>query len=157
MGTAMRIGAISGAVRGMYVVDHVGYGFVALGGDGDDGASPSAGLADVAQGLFVEGPLGDEGNDGHVLVDERYGAVLHLACGVALGVDVADLLEFQGTLHREREGHSASNEEEVGEVEKLVCEGLVLRFIRDEVAEHRRQVGQFLHESRGTLLGQRSS
>ena len=36
-------------------------------------------------------------DDGHPLVDERDRTVFHLAGRIALGVDVGDFLEFQGT------------------------------------------------------------
>ena len=35
------------------------------------------------------------GDDGHRLVNQRDGAVLHLSGGVALGVDVGNLLQFE--------------------------------------------------------------
>src|SRR3546814_3847037 len=52
-------------------------------------------LLHVGGGLLEQRPRGGADDDRHVLVDEGDGAVLHLAGGVALGVDVADLLQLQ--------------------------------------------------------------
>ena len=48
-----------------------------------------------------------------VLVDEGDGAVLHLAGGVALGVDVGDFLELERALERDRVVGAAPEEEDV--------------------------------------------
>jgi hypothetical protein len=41
----------------------------------------------------------------HQLVDQRDRAVLHLPGGIALGVDVGDLLQLKRALERDREVH----------------------------------------------------
>jgi len=60
----------------------------------------------VGEGFFVlengggvVGVFGGDGDYGEGLVDEGVGAVLHLAGGVAFGVDVGDLLELEGSFH----------------------------------------------------------
>jgi len=81
------------------VFDELGDLAVALDGDGDDAAGAGGDLLNVAEGLLVleDGGgvgrvLGGDDDDGEGLVDEGVGAVLHLSGGVALGVDVGDLL-----------------------------------------------------------------
>ena len=44
-----------------------------------------------------------DGDDRHLLVDQRDRAVLHLASGIAFGVDVGDLLQLQRAFERDRE------------------------------------------------------
>jgi hypothetical protein len=79
---------------------------VAFDGDGDDAARAGGDLLNVAEGFFVledaggiVGVLGGDADDGEGFVDEGVGAVLHLAGGVAFGVDVGDLLELECALH----------------------------------------------------------
>jgi len=72
---------------------------VAFDSDGDDAAGAGGYFLDVGEGLFVledragvVGVLGGDADAGEGFVDEGVGAVLHLAGGVAFGVDVGDLL-----------------------------------------------------------------
>ena len=100
---------------------------VALDGDGDDAAGAGGDLLNVAEGLLVLEDGGGVGgvfcrdaDDGQRLVDEGVGAVLHLSGGVALGVDVADLLELESALEGDGVVDAAAQEEEVvGGVEDL--------------------------------------
>ena len=48
-----------------------------------------------------------------MLVDEGDGAVLHLAGGIALGVDIGDLLELERALEGDGVVDAAAQEEEV--------------------------------------------
>ena len=48
---------------------------------------------------------------GRLSIHERDRTVLHLGGGVALGVDVADLLELQSPLERDREVKVAAQEQ----------------------------------------------
>ena len=82
-----------------YVLYELGDVSVALDGDGDDSAGAGGYFLDVAEGFFVledaagvVGVLGGDADYGEGFVDEGVGAVLHLAGGVAFGVDVGDLL-----------------------------------------------------------------
>ena len=93
---------------------------VALDGDGDDAAGAGGDLLNVAEGLLVledgggvGGVLGGDADDGQRLVDEGVGAVFHLSGGVALGVDVADLLELERSLEGDGVVDAAAEEEEV--------------------------------------------
>ena len=63
-----------------------------------------------------EGSLRGDADAGQGLVDEGVGAVLHLACRVAFGVDVGDLLELEGAFERDRVVDAAAEEEEVAGV-----------------------------------------
>src|SRR5262249_10579551 len=55
-------------------------------------------------------------DDWHLLVDQRDGTMLHLGRRVTLGVDVADLLEFERTLEGDREVVPATKVQEVRRV-----------------------------------------
>ena len=79
--------------------ENVGKGsesLVALGADGDHRAIAGADLFDVGEGLGVQRAARSDEDGGSGRVDQRNRAMLHLGCGIALSVDVADLLEFQG-------------------------------------------------------------
>ena len=70
-------------------------------------------LLDVAEHLLEHVVARGDGHDGHVLVDERDGAVLHLAGGIALGVDVGDLLQLERALEGDGVVDAAAQVEEV--------------------------------------------
>ncbi len=102
---------------------------VAFGGDGNDAAAAGGDLLDVGEGLFVledgggvGGVLGGDDDDGEGLIDEGVGAVLHLAGGVAFGVDVGDLLELEGAFEGDGVVDAAAEEEEVARVVELFGE-----------------------------------
>jgi hypothetical protein len=74
----------------------------------------------VGEGFFVledaggiVGVLGGDADDGEGFVDEGVGAVLHLAGGVAFGVDVGDLLELECAFEGDGVVDAAAEEEEV--------------------------------------------
>ena len=52
-------------------------------------------LLDLRDHFFVPGVLGSNAQHGHFLVDQRDGTVFHFACGIAFGVNVGNLLEFE--------------------------------------------------------------
>src|SRR3954447_17324717 len=79
---------------------------VVLLGDHDRAGAAGSHLLDPADHLVVqEVPTAWRHHAEHrqVLLDERDGAVLQLACREALRVDVGELLELQGTLESDRE------------------------------------------------------
>ena len=93
---------------------------VAFDGDGDDSAAAGGDFLDVGEGLFVledaggvVGVLGGDADYGEGFVDEGVGAVLHLAGGVAFGVDVGDLLELECAFEGDGVVDAAAEEEEV--------------------------------------------
>ena len=57
-------------------------------------------------GLFVA-----TATTGNPFVDQRDGAVLHLAGRIGLGVQVADLLELERALAADRRAHAAAHEQ----------------------------------------------
>ena len=94
--------------------------FIPLGGDGDDAAGACGDLLDVGEGFLVAldaggvvEVAGGDADDGEGLVDEGVGAVLHLAGGVAFGVDVGDLLELERAFEGDGVVDAAAEEEEV--------------------------------------------
>ena len=101
---------------------------VAFDGDGDDAAGAGGYLLDVAEGLFVfedaggvGGILGGEADYGEGLVDEGVGTVLHLAGGVAFGVDVADLLQLERAFEGDGVVDAATEEEEIARGAERLC------------------------------------
>src|ERR1039458_2866404 len=117
--------------------DELGDGLGAFDGDGDDAAGAGGDFLDVGEGLLVledggrvGGVLGGDADDGEGLVDEGVGAVLHLAGGVAFGVDVGDFFQLERAFEGDGVVDAAAEEEEVvgggevaGELGALVGEG----------------------------------
>ena len=111
----------------MDVLDELADLVVAFGGDGDDAAAAGGDFLNVARGFFrtcrtlesgSSGSLVAMHDDGEGLVDEGVGAVLHLAGGVAFGVDVGDLLELERAFEGDGVVDAAAEEEEVAGVWK---------------------------------------
>ena len=93
---------------------------VALNGDGDDAAAAGGYFLDVGECLFVlqdaagvVGVLRGDADYWQRFVDEGVGAVLHLAGGVAFGVDVGDLLELERAFEGDGVVDASAEEEEV--------------------------------------------
>src|SRR5882672_2659817 len=82
-------------------------------GDGDDLAVTRAHFFDVAEHPVVGAVAGHQRDDRQPIGDQRDRAVLHLAAGVALGVDVRDLLQLERALERDRELQPTAQEEEI--------------------------------------------
>ena len=87
-------------------------------------------------------------DDGQIFVDERVGAVLHFAGGIAFGVDVGNFLEFEGAFEGDGIMNAAAEIEKIGVAEKLLGESLVKpSFVHLE--DHFHFVGnarEFLHQ-----------
>mmetsp|Transcript_154169 Transcript_154169/g.494193 ORF Transcript_154169/g.494193 Transcript_154169/m.494193 type:complete len:445 (+) Transcript_154169:219-1553(+) len=87
---------------------------VAVLGDGDDGAAARLDLLDVGLDLFVCRVRNRcDDHHWHEPVDQGDGAVLHLRGGVALCVDVGDLLALHGPLQGDREVEAPAKEDEI--------------------------------------------
>ena len=71
----------------------------------------------------------------HVLVDQRDRPVLQLARRVALGVDVAQLLELERALERQRIGGAAAEIEHVAGAGELVGDRLERRLELERLGE----------------------
>ena len=84
-------------------------------------------LNDVAHRLIKERAVGAQRDDERAVLDERDRAVLQLAGGVGLGVDVADLLELERALEAERVVEVAADEEDALVVE--VLRGVLLNVL----------------------------
>src|SRR5215471_6662528 len=104
---------LGGGGNGQHVVGSPAHLVIAAIADGDDPATPRAHFLDVAHHAVVPRIPRGEGDHGHPLVDEGNGTVLHLAGGVALRVDVGDLLELEGSLQGDGIVEAAAEEEEV--------------------------------------------
>src|SRR6266849_3222707 len=81
--------------------------------DGDDLALAGEDLFDVAEHALVRAVARGQRDDGQPVGDERDGAMLHLATGVALGVDVGDLLELERAFEGDRKLEPAPEIEDV--------------------------------------------
>ena len=94
------------------------------------------------------GPDGASTITGTVVVDQRDRPVLHLARGIAFGVDVADFLELQRAFERHRIVWAAA------EVEHVARRGDEVRHRRDVVVmvERRVERGRRLLQMRDDLL-----
>ena len=96
-------------------------------------------------------------DDGHVLVDERDGAVLHLPGRIALGVDVRDLFELERALERDREAGAAAQKQHVRRVHVASSRGAAAR--RPSASTSRIWCGASVSASRmrRASLGQRAA
>ena len=104
-----------------HVVRHLGY--LAVSGRDYGHHLPLAGLdlLDVVDNLVIELVMRGQDEDWHTVVNQRNGAVFHFCRGVALGVDVGDLLEFQGAL--QSHGVEVSAAQVDGVLRKLIGSG----------------------------------
>jgi len=92
------------------------------GTDREDRGITGAEFFDVGFDFVIEEALGHEGDGEKFTVGQSDGAVFHLAGGVALGVEVADLFEFEGPFECEREKQVPSDEKEAVPVEVAFAE-----------------------------------
>jgi hypothetical protein len=77
-------------------------------------------LLQVRGGLLEHLVQRGEGHDRRQLVDEGDRPVLQLAGGIALGVDVADLLQLQRPFHGQGEHRPTAEEQHVGSLRHIV-------------------------------------
>ena len=75
---------------------------VAFGSDGDDRAVAGLDLLEIAQRLGVQRAARSHEDARSLAVHERDRPVFHLGGRIALGVDIADLLELERTFERDR-------------------------------------------------------
>ena len=105
-------------------------------------------LLDVGYGFLPEVVLRHERDDWQLLVEQRYRAVLHLARGIGLGVEVGYFLELERALERRRVGYAAADEEESARVGEVARERLYFLF----AVEHRGLFAGNVHERRDEAL-----
>ena len=106
----------------------------------------------VAQRLVAQNIVGGEGNGAHSGVYEGYGAVLHLPCRVALGMNVADFLELQGPLRGDGGAGSPSQEQEVSVMPDPVGQLAVAVSLRQQIADEPGAAGQLVHQAAGSCV-----
>lgn len=111
---------------------------VGLGGQGQDAGAPGLYLHHVAHSLVKQRPVGAQGDNRRSLLDQGDGAVLQLAGGIRLGVDIADLLELQASLQAQGIVQVPADEEYV------VPSGEILGHLPDPV-----RLGQHLLQLSG--------
>lgn len=140
---------------------------VALDSDGDDSAAAGGDLLNIAQGFFVledaggvVGVLGGDADYRERLVDEGVGAVLHLAGGVAFGVDVGDLFKVEGAFEGDGVVDASAEEEEVvgvveesGEVLAVLVEGDAGALATLDEERRKRGLGRGEWRGRGDAFG----
>src|SRR5258705_11753193 len=63
--------------------------------------------------------------DGKIFVDQRVGAVLHFAGGIAFGVDVGNFLKFEGAFERDWVVNAGSEVQKTSVAKKLPRQGLL--------------------------------
>ena len=109
---------------------------------------------DVGDGLFVEDAAfrlrriaRGQHHHGQLFVDQRVGAVLHLAGGVAFGVNVGNLLQLERALERDREMNAAAQEQKIGGAEKLAAQLFVNGIVREHGFELAGNAQQLLHQA----------
>ena len=86
---------------------------VAFRGDGDDFALASSNLLHVGNDAFIGTVFKRQRQGGKLGIDQRDRPVLHLARGIALGVNVGDFLEFQRAFQGNGVLELASDEKEM--------------------------------------------
>src|SRR5215831_5097664 len=75
---------------------------VAFGSQRNDNSVPDLDFFDIPHGLAVNRILWGKYNDRHLRIDQRDGTVLHFTGGIAFGMDVRNLLQFERAFHRHR-------------------------------------------------------
>ena len=116
------------------MLDEAADGRVSLGRDRDDAAAARRYLLNIREGFFIAQLRGrvalvarGEHNYRQGLVDESVGAVLHLACRVAFGVDIGDFLQLERAFKRDGEVNAAAQVKKVARSRELLRQGLALR------------------------------
>ena len=93
---------------------------IAFGGNGDHAAGAGFHFLQIRNRFLIAQHrsrvvvvLRGDDDDGQIFVDQRIGTVLHFAGGIAFGVNVGDLFQFERALKGNREVDAAAKEEEV--------------------------------------------
>src|SRR5690348_1158025 len=127
---------------------------VTFGHDRDDDAVAGLHFRDVRDSFLVAGHGGGIGfitsgddDDGKIFVDQRIGAVFHLACGITFGMDVGNLFELQGAFERNRVVDATAEIKEIGVTKELAAEGFVFVVALQNRFELVRQTRQFLNDA----------
>ena len=104
---------------------------IAFGDDGDHDAVARLDFLDVRNALLIPRHgfrivfvARSQHDDGKILIDQRVGAVLHFAGGIALGMNVGNFLELQRAFEGDGEVDAASEIQEIGVAEELPGQSL---------------------------------
>jgi hypothetical protein len=77
---------------------------------------PGFQLLYIAEQLIIAPPFCGNDHHGHLIVNQRNGAMLHFGCRIALGMYVGYLLQLQGPFQRKREVISPAQVQEVADI-----------------------------------------
>src|SRR5664280_686834 len=111
----------------------------------DDDAVPRLHFPEVRGDLLVERVVGRQADDGERVVDEGDRAVLHLAAGIALRVEIRDLLELERSFEGDRVMRAAPEEENVPRVLETAGEFLDLGLEGERLAERGGEAVSYTH------------
>ena len=117
-----------------------------LGRHRDEPPTPRLHLLHVRAHLRVDVILRRHEHYRHRGIDQRDRAVLHLRRRVALGMDVGDLLELQGTLERGGEIHAPPQVQEIPRVGEARRQRPHFRLERQGARHQLRQLDQAAHQ-----------
>ena len=115
---------------------------------------PGFDFPDVANHFVVQPIPGGQGQGGHIAVNQGNGAVFHFSGRIALGVDVADFLEFQRALLGNGGVGPPAQEQETGIVPELPGQPLVGGQIGQQIAQEPGGLGQVMQQFPGRRVGQ---
>ena len=96
-------------------------------------------------------------DDWQLFVDERDRSVLHLAGGIALGMDVGDFLELERALERDRIVDAAPEVEEVAALVEAPGDVFGQRLALERLFEQQRQLRQRFEVRPGRVWSQRAT
>ena len=108
------------------------------GGHGDDRRLPGPGLGHVGEDLVVHRPAGHDRDQRRVGVEQRDRAVLKLAGGIPLGMNVRQLLELERPFHRDGEADAAADVHHVLHVDLRPAGGDIANLLGAVEGGHRR-------------------
>src|SRR5688500_4362191 len=92
-----------------------------------------------------------------LFVDKRVRTVLHFTGGITLGVDIADLLQLQRTLERDRKIYSPAEVQKILYAEKLLRQFFDRVGLVQKLFHLQRKLGQVLYELLAFIRRDRAS
>src|SRR5262245_47388611 len=112
----------------------------------DDLAAARRHFLHVGDGFFEQIVFGGDDDDGHVFVDQGDRPVLELTGGIALGVNIGNLLQFERALERNRVADAAAEVEHVLGPGELVRQLLKQRLASEQGRDMPRHLRQSVDE-----------
>lgn len=95
------------------MVSDILYLLVALSDYGDHTAMARLHLLHIADDFLIEVVVGSDDHSRHLGIDKSDRPVLHLGCGITLGMDVGNLLKLERALESNRIAVTASEVKEI--------------------------------------------